>query len=283
MGEIAMAQIYRKTSLERLSSPEQLDTELRITSPLSWLALLGAALVFVAVIFWSIFGTLPETLQASGMVVSETNLGVICAENYGTVSRLEKKAGDQVQTGEVTAVLKGGNGTEYQVLAEQSGQVTAVLVEAGEEIYPGKELIRYTPQAESTQAAVFYVPTVKAGQLKKDMKVLISPEWVDAQKYGHMEAWIEEVGAYPAENPNLWYVLGKDNQVAEQFLAEGPVTAVVCRLRTDAASQNGYYWSNENGRKLTLSNGTFVSGKIIISENAPITKLIGSMKDKLED
>lgn len=47
--------------------------------------------------------------------------------------------------------------------------------------------------------------------------------------------------------------------------------------------QNGYYWSNENGRKLTLSNGTFVSGKIIISENAPITKLIGSMKDKLED
>lgn len=278
-----MAQLYRKTSLEKLSNPEQLDTELRITSPLSWLALLGAALVFAAVILWSIFGTLPETVSVSGMVVSQTNLGVICAEDYGTVSRFEKQAGDQVQAGDVTAVIKAGDGTEYQVLAEQAGQITAVLAEAGEEIYPGKELIRYTPQAESTQAAVFYVPTAQAGQLKKDMKVLVSPTSVDSQKYGRMEAWIEEVGAYPAENQNLWYVLGKDNLVAEQFLAEGPVTTVVCRLRTDSTSSNGYYWSSENGKKLTLSNGTFVSGTIIISENAPITKLIGSMKDKLED
>ena len=278
-----MAQLYRKTSLEKLSNPEQLDTELRITSPLSWLALLGAALAAVAVILWSIFGTLPETVSVSGMVVSQTNLGVICAEDYGTVSRFEKQAGDQVQAGDVTAVIKAGDGTEYQVLAEQAGQITAVLAEAGEEIYPGKELIRYTPQAESAQAAVFYVPTAQAGQLKKDMKVLVSPTAVDSQKYGRMEAWIEEVGAYPAENQNLWYVLGKDNLVAEQFLAEGPVTAVVCRLRTDSTSSNGYYWSSENGKKLTLSNGTFVSGTIIISENAPITKLIGSMKDKLED
>lgn len=278
-----MAQLYRKTSLEKLSNPEQLDTELRITSPLSWLALLGAALAAAAVILWSIFGTLPETVSVSGMVVSQTNLGVICAEDYGTVSRFEKQAGDQVQAGDVTAVIKAGDGTEYQVLAEQAGQITAVLAEAGEEIYPGKELIRYTPQAESAQAAVFYVPTAQAGQLKKDMKVLVSPTSVDSQKYGRMEAWIEEVGAYPAENQNLWYVLGKDNLVAEQFLAEGPVTAVVCRLRTDSTSSNGYYWSSENGKKLTLSNGTFVSGTIIISENAPITKLIGSMKDKLED
>ena len=278
-----MAQLYRKTSLEKLSNPEQLDTELRITSPLSWLALLGVALVFAAVILWSIFGTLPETVSVSGMVVSQTNLGVICAEDYGTVSRFEKQAGDQVQAGDVTAVIKAGDGTEYQVLAEQAGQITAVLAEAGEEIYPGKELFRYTPQAESAQAAVFYVPTAQAGQLKKDMKVLVSPTAVDSQKYGRMEAWIEEVGAYPAENQNLWYVLGRDNLVAEQFLAEGPVTAVVCRLRTDSTSSNGYYWSSENGKKLTLSNGTFVSGTIIISENAPITKLIGSMKDKLED
>ena len=278
-----MAQLYRKTSLEKLSNPEQLDTELRITSPLSWLALLGAALAAAAVILWSIFGTLPETVSVSGMVVSQTNLGVICAEDYGTVSRFEKQAGDQVQAGDVTAVIKAGDGTEYQVLAEQAGQITAVLAEAGEEIYPGKELFRYTPQAESAQAAVFYVPTAQAGQLKKDMKVLVSPTSVDSQKYGRMEAWIEEVGAYPAENQNLWYVLGKDNLVAEQFLAEGPVTAVVCRLRTDSTSSNGYYWSSENGKKLTLSNGTFVSGTIIISENAPITKLIGSMKDKLED
>ena len=39
-----MAELYRKSALERISSPDQLDTMLKISSPISWLALVGAAL-----------------------------------------------------------------------------------------------------------------------------------------------------------------------------------------------------------------------------------------------
>ena len=45
-----MAQIYRKTALDKISSPEQLDKSLKITSPLSWLVLLGLTLIVIVAV-----------------------------------------------------------------------------------------------------------------------------------------------------------------------------------------------------------------------------------------
>jgi HlyD family secretion protein len=44
-------QLLRKASLERLSSPEQLDMIMRVTSPLGWVALVAIGVLIVAGIF----------------------------------------------------------------------------------------------------------------------------------------------------------------------------------------------------------------------------------------
>ena len=54
-----MADLFRKTSLEKLSSPEQLDKMIVITPPSFWMALSGAGLVIVVALIWSILGRLP--------------------------------------------------------------------------------------------------------------------------------------------------------------------------------------------------------------------------------
>ena len=48
-----MAQLYRKAALERISNPDQLDKAIAITSPASWLMLIGITLILVVVIVWS--------------------------------------------------------------------------------------------------------------------------------------------------------------------------------------------------------------------------------------
>lgn len=55
-----MKDLFRKTSLEKLSSPEQLDKMIVITPPSFWVALTGAGLMIVDVLVWAIFGRLPE-------------------------------------------------------------------------------------------------------------------------------------------------------------------------------------------------------------------------------
>ena len=50
--------IFRKVALERLSSPEQLDQLVPLTSPIGWAAVVAIAAILAAAIGWSIFGTL---------------------------------------------------------------------------------------------------------------------------------------------------------------------------------------------------------------------------------
>ena len=42
-----MAEIFRKSALEKLSSPEQLDKMIVITSPSFWLSMVGAGIVSI--------------------------------------------------------------------------------------------------------------------------------------------------------------------------------------------------------------------------------------------
>lgn len=52
-----MKDLFRKTSLEKLSSPEQLDKMIVITPPSFWIALTGAGLMIVAVCLGYIWQT----------------------------------------------------------------------------------------------------------------------------------------------------------------------------------------------------------------------------------
>ena len=63
-------QIYRKKLMERISSPEQLDEMIVITSPSYWLAILGGAVIIVAALIWSVFGSIPISMETTGIFVS---------------------------------------------------------------------------------------------------------------------------------------------------------------------------------------------------------------------
>ncbi|NEQ81605.1 MAG: NHLP bacteriocin system secretion protein [Moorea sp. SIO2I5] len=66
--------LFRQESLERLSSPEQLDQLMQVVNPRDWLpiAALGG-LVFLAVI-WSIFGRIPITVTGQGVLIRPRRL-----------------------------------------------------------------------------------------------------------------------------------------------------------------------------------------------------------------
>src|SRR5581483_6059845 len=67
---VASERIFRKVALERLSSPEQLDQLVPLTSPIGWMAVAAIAVILAAAVGWSIFGTLPTAVQGSGILVS---------------------------------------------------------------------------------------------------------------------------------------------------------------------------------------------------------------------
>ena len=68
--------VFRKKTLERISSPEQFTDYLRVTNPGIWVILLAVILLLAGVFAWSMVGTL-ETKAAVKVVVSGHTAQVI--------------------------------------------------------------------------------------------------------------------------------------------------------------------------------------------------------------
>lgn len=63
--------LFRKNSLERISSPDQLNEYIRATHPLFWVALTGLLVLLLAAGIWSVTGSLPETVSLSGVSTAD--------------------------------------------------------------------------------------------------------------------------------------------------------------------------------------------------------------------
>ncbi len=55
-----MSELFRKKSLDRISSPEQLNDYIRVTSAPVWIVLLAIVVLLVGLIAWATFGTVEE-------------------------------------------------------------------------------------------------------------------------------------------------------------------------------------------------------------------------------
>ena len=100
-----MADLYRKSALEKLSSPEQLDREIVIVSPSFWLAVLGATLIIISALVWSIFGKLPLYVSANGIYMNRGGIHSVYSDQPGMVDEILVETGEEVKKDQVIVVL----------------------------------------------------------------------------------------------------------------------------------------------------------------------------------
>jgi|SRR5208283_5252750 len=95
--------IFRKASLDRISSPEQLDSLMRVTTPVGWLALSAAALIIVTAVLWGFLGSIPTTVVGSGFLVKTGGLYDVVAGTTGQIYDIRIKPGETISAGQVVA------------------------------------------------------------------------------------------------------------------------------------------------------------------------------------
>ncbi len=275
-------QLYRKSLMEKLSSPEQLDKALVITSPMSWLALVGVALIIVVGIIWSVIGTLPTTLDVSGVIALPESTNSFFTSSTGEVSRIYVESGDKVKAGDKLMMITGADGTTTDITAGFDGTISRLLISEGDEVIKGSEVARVTPDVTEDYLVLLYVSSDDVSKLEPGMEVIVTPDFADSQSTGNMSATILNIESYAASTTNMMYVFGEDSMLSSQFASETAVVAVTCRLKTDESSANGFYWTNEKGQQLEISDLSSVTAKIVVDKSAPITLLFTNLKEMLE-
>ena len=100
-----MAIKFRKKSLEKLSSPEQLDTLLKITTPSGWVALATVGFCLAVCVAWGVYGRIPTKLSGSGILLNPRGVFVVTATSTGILDSLKVKLGQSIKKGDVVATI----------------------------------------------------------------------------------------------------------------------------------------------------------------------------------
>jgi hypothetical protein len=96
--------LFRQESLERLSSPEQLDQLMQIVTPQSWVPLGVLGVLVFAGMVWSIVGRIPITVSGRGLLVADSDgSGELIGVTY-----FAKADGDRIQPGMDILLLPSG-------------------------------------------------------------------------------------------------------------------------------------------------------------------------------
>ena len=94
--------LFRKSSIDRVNSPEQLNEYIRVANPGVWLVLAAVVVLLIGIVIWGVFGNV-ETKVETGVSVDQKTALCYVSEEYA--SRITP--GMAVRTEEFEGTVKG--------------------------------------------------------------------------------------------------------------------------------------------------------------------------------
>lgn len=288
--------IFRKTSLDSISSPEQLNEYIKVLNPGVFVILAGTAAIIIAVVLWSIFGSVSDTVHVKGVIFPQDGIVDVIPTVNGCISDMRVKNGDFVNAGQIIAVIpqddlinrikeiKASSNIdtkeinslidEYEdesiIISPVSGIVTKAMY-TGENAAKGKSIASIIKQEKyaNDKQVICYVAASEAKKLSAGMEVQVSPGYAPREEYGYMHGIITSIGTYPVTTAEINSTIG-DIQNKNDLLPQGSAVEVRINLTVDPNSKDLIKWSNKKGEKVQVSIGTDCDIAIVVKRQRPI-------------
>ncbi len=299
---------FSREALDKLRSPEKLDTLIPITTPITWMGLSAVAVLIFAVVLWSIFGAFTVKAEGTGLIMDSAGMVNVSHAASGKITRVFVKSGSHVHSGELIAHMEQPEqsadtrmaqygtdlaandrdvlGRVYQYDAKKhqqdareniysayDGIVDTVFVESGSIVSAGSPIcsVRLT-QNRDELTGVFYVPVDKGKRIEPGMIIQLAPNGVDVSKSGSLIGVVNSISQYPVSAEAVQKSLGNAT-LAQWIMSKGAAVEVKFDLVKDSDSPSGYLWTSVVGEHKPITAGSFCTGSIIIERQPPIEKV----------
>lgn len=97
--------IFRDVSLDRLSSPDELDRILKVTDSKAWIAQFAIFALLGLAVAWGYNGRLPSVVSGQGVIVRKGGVLNVVAAGSGVVAQLNVDVGDKIRAQQMVAKI----------------------------------------------------------------------------------------------------------------------------------------------------------------------------------
>jgi HlyD family secretion protein len=170
--------------------------------------------------------------------------------------------------------------TNSRILSAHDGCVVEVTATAGQVVQPGLRL--GSVQVANNQAALMGVTyfAVKDGkQIQPGMKVLITPDTQQRERFGGVVGTVADISALPITMEGAMSVVGNPEVVKTLVGPAGAAIEVKTQLETNAALPSGFEWSSSKGPDAKITPGTTAVALVTVEERPPITFILPFLRE----
>lgn len=99
--------LFRKTSLDNISSPDQLNDYIKVSNPRIWMVLAALFILLASVIIWGFAGSLLTTIRCDGVMQNGEAVCYVSAEEaaqFKPGQSISVDSGSVTLTGQITSV-----------------------------------------------------------------------------------------------------------------------------------------------------------------------------------
>ena len=280
--------LFRQEALDKLSSPEQLDTLLKVTSPIAWLALVAALILTVAAVGWSFFGQLAVQVSGPGILLPQGGVRQVPTLTSGVVTEVLARPGQVLEDGAVVVRLQppdtAAQGARVEIVAEVGGQVLEVLVHAGQFLSQGDSVLMLGGVGAQLECVAYFAFN-QGDKVDPGMSTRITLSNANQDIYGTMLGEVTQVAAYPTTRSEMLSVLA-DPQLVDFFLGAGDVyqqapLELRIRLDRDLDDPSTYLWSSGKGPARALRSGTACQVQVVTEYVRPVELALPKIREFL--
>lgn len=302
-----MADLFRKTALDTMATPEQLDRQVKIMRPSTWILYTAMVIALATFVVWSFSYRISNGVKMQGVVFTNNNIISNVAIRECMITDVLVSEGEYVEIGDILAVvsndemlakitdsryelLQKKEGTEeYEALRDQIDQfvesyVASTVIKSNGSGYiqtvkssgtalQAGDYIATVMSDSGYNEVIAYVPLQTANNLSLGMSAQVSPTYAPREEYGYMTGVVTAIADTPVSEESILAKMGTLSYV-ESILPQESCVEVRIRLDLDEGSANGYKWSNSKGAGLPVELGTQCSIIVITGEYLPVELLV---------
>lgn len=247
---------------QRIQSPEQIGSLLKVTSVPAYLIALTALLLLGAFLTWGFLGQVSDKVYYSGVVFPYQGTSDVSLPNKGMIRTMLVHSGDHVKTGQSVALVSVDE--SYSILTSTiEGTVISTKVdnEPFEAFEPIVSVVDEKEAGDKRQEMILIAYVDNAGQrdLRIGMEAQVWPEDEKRDEIGYVKGRILRIDRYPISADVVRQTVKSDVMTQRLLESGGLMYQVNIELLRSPNDSTRYDWSFGEPEDVNMNVGTYCS------------------------